>query len=128
VYDGFKVCPDLKAKQICIVVEEYNEGNFYRRFHEHISKHRISDENLSTMLQTLVLKFQNNEPLTIMRSFLNKRGQDPSRYTLRWHVTRPERGVLRKHCGSNVCAWADQVIAPWDFRKEPTERTDGGGP
>src|ERR1700722_424580 len=121
MYDGYKLCPKLKAKGICIVVEEYHEGQFYRRFHQHIPQHRISEENLSFMLQSLVLKFQNNEPLTIVRSFLNKRGKDPSPYTLMWHVTRPERGVLRKNCGSDVCAWADQVIVPSHFRKTTPE-------
>jgi hypothetical protein len=128
MYDGYKLCPDLKAKEICIVVEEYHEGNFYPRFHEHIPKHRISDENLRAMLQALVLKFQNNEPLTIVRSFLNKRGKDPSCFAPMWNVTRPERGVLRKHCGSDVCAWSDQVIAPWDFRKEATEKEPPSAP
>jgi hypothetical protein len=123
MYDGYKLCSELKPKEICIVVEEYHEGHFYRRFHEHIPKHRISDENLSATLQALVLKFQNNEPLTILRSFLNKRGKDPSAYTFIWHVTRPEPGVLRKHCGSNTCAWSDQVIAPSDFRKNTEKRS-----
>ncbi len=116
--DGYKLCPGLKPKEICIVVEEYHGGNFYRRFHEHIPKHRISEENLSAMLQSPVLKFQNNEPLTILRSFLNERGKEPPAYKSMWHVTRPEPGGLRKHCGSNTCAWSDQVIAPWDFRKD----------
>ena len=118
MYENFELCPDLKAKEMCIVVREYQEGQFYRRFHEHIPKHRISEENLSAMLQALVLKFQNNEPMTIMRSFLNKRGKEPSAYTFMWRVTYPEPGVLRKYCGTNVCAWADQVIAPSNFRKE----------
>ncbi len=116
--ENFELCPDLKAKEICIVVREYHEGNFYRRFHQHVLKHRVSEEKLSAMLQALVLKFQNNEPLTIVRSFLNKRGKEPSAYTFMWEVTWPEPGVLRKYCGTDVCAWADQVVAPWSFRKE----------
>jgi hypothetical protein len=118
MYENFELCPDLKAKEICIVVREYQEGQFDRRFHEHIPKHRISEEALSAMLQALVLKFQNNEPMTIMRSFLNKRGKEPSAYTFMWRVTYPEPGALRKCCGTNVCAWADQVITPSNFRKE----------
>ena len=118
MYENFELCPGLKAKEMCIVVREYQDGQFYRRFHEHIPKHRISEEGLSAMLQALVLKFQNNEPMTIMRSFLNTRGKEPSAYTFVWQVTYPEPGVLRKYCGTNVCAWADQVIEPANFRKE----------
>ncbi|MDE1937191.1 hypothetical protein [Bradyrhizobium sp.] len=118
MYENFEICPDLKAKEFCIVVREYQEGQFHRRFHEHIPKHRISEERLSGMFQALVLKFQNNEPLTIMRSFLNARGKEPSAFMFMWRVTYPEAGVLRKYCGTNVCAWADEVIVPANFRKE----------
>lgn len=125
MYEGFELCPDLKAKEICIVVRQYQAGNFQRLFHQHILQHRVSEENLSTMLKALVLKFQNNEPLTIVRSFLNKRGKDPSAYTFMWEVTYPERGVLRKYCGTDTCAWADQVIAPSTFRTEKGDAPHG---
>jgi hypothetical protein len=118
MYEGFEICPDLRPKEICLVVRQYHEGKFSRGFHQHIARHRISDEALSYLLQALVMKFENNEPLTIMRSFLNKRGKDPSAHTFMWRVTYPEPGVLRKYCGTNTCAWSDQVIQPSQFRTE----------
>src|SRR5438874_11178470 len=116
MYENFELCPDLKPKEICLVVRQYHEGKFTRSYHQHVPKHRISDEALSYLLPSLVMKFENNEPLTIVRSFLNKRGKEPSTHTFRWEVTRPEPGVLRKYCGTDTCVWCDQVIRPSAFR------------
>lgn len=124
MYEGFELCPNLEAKHICIVVREYNAGEFVRRFHQHIPAHRISEEALGQLLKVLVLKFQNNEPLTIVRSFLNKRGREPSVYRLMWNAAYPEPGVLRKYCGTDTCAWADQVILPSNFRPKANQSSN----
>ncbi|MET4448670.1 hypothetical protein ABIB75_006980 [Bradyrhizobium sp. GM2.2] len=107
--------PDLTPKEICLVVRQYHEGHFTRVYHEHIPRHRISEDALKYLLPALVMKFENSEPLTIVRSFLNKRGKDPSAYPFRWEATYPEPGVLRKYCGADTCAWVDQVVSPSNF-------------
>ena len=117
MYENHKLCERLKPKEICLVVEQYKEGIFEQQYHEHIPKHRLSECALKKLLQALVLKFENNEPGTIVRSHLNERGKEPRAYKLMWHVTYPEPGVLRKYCGTNTQAWADQVISPDKFRK-----------
>ena len=117
MYENHKLCEKLHPKEICLVVEQYNKGLFEQKYHEHVPQHRLSENSLKNLLQALVLKFENNEPRTIMRSHLNERGKEPPAYKLMWHVSRPEPGVLRKYCGTNTCAWADQVIRPSEFRK-----------
>lgn len=117
MYESYKICEKLRPKEICIVVEQYKEGLFERQYHQHVPKHRLSESALRNLLQALVLKFENNEPSTIVRSHLNERGKEPTAYKLMWHVTYPEPGVLRKYCGTNTCAWADQVIIAHEFRR-----------
>ncbi|MHC4040607.1 hypothetical protein RAD10_03120 [Bradyrhizobium sp. 23AC] len=119
--EAFELCPDLKAKELCLVVRRYHHGKFTRAYHQHIPQHRISDEALSYLLPALVMKFENNEPLTIVRSFLNKRGKDPAAFTFRWEVAYPEPGVLRKYCGTDTCAWVDQIISRSKFRIKAKE-------
>jgi hypothetical protein len=56
----------------------------------HVPKHSLSESSLQYLLQTLVLKFENNEPLTIVRSFLRDPGSNPSVHNFNWPVTYPE--------------------------------------
>ena len=86
MYENHKLCEKLKPKEICFVVEQYKEGVFERKFHEHVPKHRLSESALQDLLQALVLKFENNEPWTIVRSHLNERGKEPPAYKLMWQV------------------------------------------
>jgi hypothetical protein len=116
MYENHKLCPELKAKEICIVVEQYRKGNFTRKYHEHVPKHRLSETTLQYLQQALVLKFEEGEARTIVRSFLNERGKEPSPHKFIWQVTYPEPGVLRKYCGGDTCAWSDQVIMASKFR------------
>lgn len=116
MYENYKLCDELQVKDICIVVEQYREGNMERKYHLHVPQHRLSETSLQYLLQALVMKFENNEPLTIVRSFLNSRGKNPSAHNFNWHVTNAEPGVQRKYCGGNTCAWADRVIMPSKFR------------
>ena len=117
MYENYKLCEKLKPKEICLVVEQYKGGIFERQYHEHIPKHRLSESALQNLLQALVLKFENMEPQTIVRSHLNERGKEPPAHKLMWRVTYPEPGVLRKYCGTNTHAWADHVISADKFRK-----------
>ena len=117
MYHYYKLCTELKPKEICIVVEQYKEGIFERQYHCHVPKHRLSESVLLHLLKVLVLKFQNNELETIVRSHLNERGTEPRAYKLPWHADYPEPGVLRRRCGANICAWADLVVSAEEFRK-----------
>jgi hypothetical protein len=116
MYDNFELCDRLNPKEICPIVEQYREGVFERKFHEHVPRHRLSEDALRYLLIALVLKFENNEPWTVVRTYLNGRGKDPSAHRLAWHVTYPEAGVIRKYCGTNTHAWADQIISADKFR------------
>jgi hypothetical protein len=118
MYENHKLCEKLKPKEICLVVEQYKQGIIERQYHEHVPKHRLSESALQHLLMALALKFENNEPRTIVRSHLNERGREPSAHKLMWHVTYPEPGVLRKYCGTDTCAWADQVVSADRFRKQ----------
>jgi hypothetical protein len=117
MYENHKLCATLKPNEICLVVEQYKNGMFDRKYHEHIPKHRLSEDSLQHLLQALVLKFENNEPWTIVRSHLNERGKELPSYKFMWQVTYPEPGVLRKYCGSDTCALADRVIRAGNFSK-----------
>jgi hypothetical protein len=116
-YEQYKLCDDLKPKEYCVVVERYKRGSFERKFHEHVPKHRLSEEALSYLLPALVMKFEEMMPMTILRGYLNDRGKNPPRESFRWHVSYPEPGVLRKYCGTDTCAWTDCVIRASEFRK-----------
>ena len=102
MYEDHKLCPDLKPKEICLVVEQYREGTIERKYHLHVSQNRLSEVSLGYLLKALVLKFDNNEPLTIVRSFLNDRGKHPSAHNFNSRVTYPEPGVLRRYCGADT--------------------------
>jgi hypothetical protein len=116
MYENHKLCLDLKPKEICLVVEQYREGKIERKFHMHVPKHRLSEDSLAYLLKALVLKFENNEPLTIVRSFLNTRGRNPTAHNFNFHTTYPEPGVLGKYCGGDTSAWADQVVLASSLR------------
>jgi hypothetical protein len=116
MYDNFKLCPELKPREVCFVVEQYREGLFERKFHMHVPKHRLSIDALGNVLRALVFKFEELRPQTVVRAYLNERGKDPSAYKLMWQTSFPEPGALRQCCGTNTRAWADRVIAPAKFR------------
>jgi hypothetical protein len=118
MYESHKLCDTLTPKEICLVVEQYERGVFLRRYHEHVPKQRLSESALQHLLQALVLKFENNEARTIVRAHLNSRGNQPPRHRLMWHVSYPEPGVLRKCCGTDTHAWADQVVTTETFRRK----------
>ena len=107
IYENHKVCDSLKPSEICLVVEQYTEGIYIRKFHEHVPKHRLSNSARTNLLRTLVLHFLGASAEAIVSSSLNERGRATSY---------PEPGVLRSYCGTNTIAWSDQVIAPIKFR------------
>ena len=119
MYENFKLCEKLKPREICIVIERYNEGDVTREFYEHIPSVRLSKDALGQLLRALVIRFSAMSARTIVRNHLNKRGKSPpaENRDLRFHQTYPEPGVIRFYCGSNIVAWSDQVIAPRQFRQ-----------
>ena len=65
-HDVYKLCESLGPKEYCIVVEQYKAGIFERKFHEHVPKHRLSEEALRYLLPALVMRFEEVAPATIV--------------------------------------------------------------
>jgi hypothetical protein len=120
MYNNFKLCDKLKARQICIVVERYGDGQYTREFHEHVPSVRLSNDSRVHLLRALVIRFSPFSAETVVRCHLNGRGRIPpaDHGNLRFHITYPEPGVLRSYCGTNILAWSDQVIVPSQFREK----------
>ena len=116
MYENHKLCDSLKSSEICLVVEQYMEGIYIRKFHEHIPKHRLSNSARTNLLRTLVLHFSEASAETIVSSSLNKRGRSPPAMTFQWATSYPEPGVLRSYFGTDTVAWSDQVIILEKFR------------
>lgn len=117
-YSGHKPCPDLKPGDVCLVVEQYSEGQFSREFHHHVRKSRLNQDDFNRVLRALVVHFSRGGPKEIVRSHLNAKGKDPdSSYGFTCHVTYPEPGVYRQSIGENTVAWLDWVLRPSEFRK-----------
>lgn len=128
IYSGFKLCPELKAKDKCFRVQRYKEGAFEETFHEHVPGHRISLDSALEALRGLVDHCAGWPPTYILRSRLNKRGGEPPQYPgFRSHVEYPEPGVIRRYFSSGpATAWSDEVIAPTNFRRDaPAQRKRG---
>jgi hypothetical protein len=119
MYENYKPCDELKSREICFVVEQYDQGKFIRQFHEHVRESRLSNDSRINLLRALVIKFSAISAETIVRCHLNARGKHPAAddVSLRVFVTDPERGVQRSYCGTNTKAWSDQVIQPNEFRQ-----------
>ena len=77
MYENHKLCPELQPKEICLVVEQYHQGRIERKYHLHLPRHRLSETSIQYLLPSLVMKFENNEPLTIVRSFLIEESTRP---------------------------------------------------
>ena len=54
MYENHKLCPELKPKEICLVVEQYHEGVIDRKYHLHVPQHRLSEDALGYLLKELV--------------------------------------------------------------------------
>ena len=107
MYENHKLCADLTPSEFCLVVEQYKEGVYIRKFHEHVPKSRLSQDAQTNLLRALV---------PILRCYLNKRGKTPAANRIRFETTYPEPGVLRRYFGTDTIAWSDQVIVPEKFR------------
>ena len=54
-YENYKLCEELKPKEICIVLEQYTQGKFICQYYKHILAHRLSNDSLSNLLFVVVL-------------------------------------------------------------------------
>jgi hypothetical protein len=117
MYENYKLCSELREKQVCIVVHKYWEGSFEQLFHTHIPKQRLSQDNRMNTLRSLVVHYSGTSPEMIVGCFINKQGKEPPHYPgFQVHVSYPEPGVLRTYCGTDVQAWCDVVTRGEAFR------------
>lgn len=117
---NFEICPQLLPKQVCFVLRRCNKGIYERIMHEHVPAHRISRDERINLLKALVVgatSRSDDELLSIIPYYLNGRGRDPESRLMPIIDDRPEAGVLRFYCGTNVQAWCDHVISPKHFRR-----------
>ena len=119
LYSGVQLCATLKAKQKCFRILKYREGTYVEIFHEHVPKHRISNDNAIAWMKTLIVKHRSLGDSDILRGYLNRRGKKPSAMEFgRIYVEFPEPGVLRKYLShANTCIFVDEVINPDKFRR-----------
>jgi hypothetical protein len=119
IYERLKLCEGLTAEYVCFVVEQYSEGVFERKFHEHVRASRTSNESRAAILRALVAHFGSFSAEHIMACYLNKRGSEPaydSALEIR-HTCYSEPGVLRHYCGANTSAWCDFIFSRRAFRQ-----------
>jgi hypothetical protein len=118
VYSRHHLCPYLRTRERCFVVQCYNQGNFDQVFHEHVPLHRISQESTVEVLCSLVGHYDGWSGLFILNSRLNNRRGGPSRYpSYVHHISYPEEGVIRHYVSSgSILAWSDAVLSPEIFR------------
>ncbi|WP_146171163.1 hypothetical protein [Saccharospirillum sp. MSK14-1] len=117
-YSGYKVCHEFKANIKCFRLHEYNDGDFNELFHEHIPKHRINSGNAAEFMRALVIRHSALGDPEILRTYLNKRGQNPSAIDFGKAVIEyPQPGLIRKYFTSGgITAWYDEVISKSAFR------------
>jgi hypothetical protein len=125
MYENYKLCPDLKPRECCLVLEQYHEGNFTQQYHRHFPRSRISVAAMIEMLKAFVVRFDGFTgfwPDLIVDSYLNSRGRDPQNLgVFQIQVTYPEPGVIRRYSGTDTRAWVDEVISPSSFRQTPVK-------
>lgn len=124
IYSGVQVCSKLKENEKCFRLQEYRNGKFVEVFHEHVPKHRISLDNASAFLRTLLYKRSPFGDSEIFRCFLNNRGKQPSAIEfMHGTIEYPEPGVMRRYsCTNGLNGWFDEVISTNDFRSSEESR------
>jgi len=118
-YDGYKLCPELRQSELCIVVEQCRDGRFEQRFHQHVPAAKLSTEDKIDMLRALLALWSGLSAEQIVRAYLNARSRHPAESgALRIMTSYPEPGAMRYCCGATTKAWMDVVIDPAQFRKK----------
>jgi hypothetical protein len=124
----FKLCPHLQASDVCLVVEQYRDGGYERRFHKHVPHDRLADQARLDLLRALVARFSartGSSAEQIVSSYLNASGEHvspPNQLTI--VTSHPEPGVVRCYCGSATVAWSDHVFARKQFRLRQASSTE----
>jgi hypothetical protein len=72
MYERHKLCDRLKPSEICLVVEQYREGVYLRKFHEHIKKSGLNSDTRINLLRALVIYFSGSNAETIVRCHLGE--------------------------------------------------------
>jgi hypothetical protein len=120
----FKLCSDLQPSDVCLVVEQYRDGGYERRFHKHVPRERLADAARLDLLRALVARFSartGSSAEQIVGSYLNGNGESIQASNHLTIVTsHPEPGVVRCYCGSATVAWSDHVFARKQFRLPQT--------
>jgi hypothetical protein len=112
MYENHKLCSELRPNELCIVLEQYHEGNSLNVSFTNMSR---AHGCLPKAKSICCARWWSGS----VRAFLNTNGKVPSKnVTLQIHTSYPEPGVLRHYCGGDTAAWADEVIAPASFRRE----------
>lgn len=120
MYENYKLCPELRPSEVCIVLEQFHQGKNDRQFHEHVPSSRLSENARINLIRALVIRFYGFDGMGaegIVRSFLNNKGKTPPVRDLRFVTRYPEPSVIRYYCGTDTLAWIDVVIRPSKFRK-----------
>jgi hypothetical protein len=116
----FKLCPDLQVSDVCLVVEQYRDGGYERRFHKHAPRERLTNAARLDLLRALVTRFSartGSNAEQIVGSYLNANAESiPAPNHLTIVTSHPEPGVVRCYCGSATVAWSDHVFARKQFR------------
>jgi hypothetical protein len=127
MYDNYKLCSELRCREVCVVVEQHRAGQFDRVHRAHIPSRRLSKDRILNMLRALVCRFNGRTGLgfdQIVSSYVNDRSGSPSQYNpFQITVAYPEPGVLRTYCGTDTKAWADEVISKSSFRAANNEES-----
>ena len=122
MYEKHKLCAELKPKEVCVVVEQYDKGQVVRIHHIHVPKFRISQDSQIALAMCLISRFNGKTGLgfeQIVHGQLNARSKNPARYdAFQFRKSYPEPGVLRTYCGANTVVWFDEVIRPSKFRQD----------
>jgi hypothetical protein len=74
----FKLCSDLQPSDVCLVVEQYRDGGYERRFHKHVPRERLTDAARLDLLRALVARFSartGSSAEQIVGSYLNGNGE-----------------------------------------------------
>jgi hypothetical protein len=112
------LCPDLIVGQTCFRVDVYESGISRPVFHEHVPVYRISEASANEVLRSLAARYSDWPGSFILRSHLNKRGNDPTCYPgFISHVSYPVSGVLRTTVSAPTAnAWRDAIVSKAKFR------------
>jgi hypothetical protein len=74
MYERFKLCERLTAKEICFVVERYQQAKFVPEHNEHILRGKVAEEAKFGVLRCFVSHFGDLRPDTM--SFDPKRKRE----------------------------------------------------